>query len=184
MPSPVGHTLAGLCGLIIGDLFLSKPPPRPILLISSAIIANLPDLDMLPGVLLLGDPKAFHRQATHSLFMAIVVGVIAALLVKRHRNRLWWGVWATGLYAGHICLDFLVEDSGVQAFWPLSKDFFHSYFALFAGFNYSQPGQSTVATLFSLHNFLTVTREIIIILPLIWLTLYLIPKTSFNKFRS
>jgi hypothetical protein len=57
-----------------------RPSERRCLFVGSAVVANLPDLDILPG-LLRGNPLAFHHQETHSLAAA------APLWKKQVRHR-------------------------------------------------------------------------------------------------
>jgi len=78
VPSPVGHTLAGLCGFMVAKNRVA-PRRREWVLFVSVVIALMPDLDFLPGYLL-GDLGSFHHQATHSITAAVVVGF-------------WWAVW-------------------------------------------------------------------------------------------
>ncbi len=53
------------------------------LLLCALLIALLPDLDILPGMVLLGDPRVFHHQATHSGAVALVAGVLLVALANR-----------------------------------------------------------------------------------------------------
>ncbi|MGF1482301.1 MAG: metal-dependent hydrolase [Cyanophyceae cyanobacterium] len=180
MPSPVGHTLAGLCGYLLTKTYAFKRLNRQQLLISSVLISNLPDLDMLPGLLLFGEPGRFHRQASHSLLVALPIGVLIAMVLKRFRIRGRWWIWAAGLYSVHILLDMLVVDplppSGVQAFWPFTPEYFILPFQIFAGFKYTSVGQGLIQTVLSLHNLMTVLREIALLGPLVWCTWYVTTK--------
>lgn len=184
MPSPVGHTLAGLCGFILVSQYVA-PRQRLQLLLGSVFIANMPDLDILPG-LLLGNPSSFHRQGTHSLTAAAVTEVIVALLAKRWKlRRIQWGIWAAGVYTSHIFLDMLLDDPsppfGVQALWPFLKTYFISPITVFASFDYFDPAQGMVRTMLSAHNFLTVLQEIVLLLPFVWLAWYFFGKSYSRK---
>lgn len=177
MPSPVGHTIAGFCGYILALNYVSKSQQRQLLL-SSVLIANLPDLDMIPGLLLLGNPGAFHRQATHSFIVAALIGIAVAFLFKNSKK--WWLFWITGLYASHIFLDILVADiippSGVQALWPLSQEYFVSPITIFGSFSYFNPDLGIVRTLLSPQNLVTVLQEIVLIIPLVGLSWFLMKR--------
>lgn len=87
----------------------------------------LPDLDVVPGVLL-GDMHGFHNQAGHSLLaglgMAVVAGLVGGLLAGRGKEGrrggagsvfgvVWVSVWL------HIGMDALTQGRGVRLFWPL-----------------------------------------------------------------
>ena len=168
MPSPIGHTLAGFCGYILIHQQVRRYQ-RCWLLLSAVLAANLPDLDMLPG-LMVGDPGVFHRQWTHSLTLAIVTGVLFGQLArywKLTRGR--WAIWATGLYASHVLLDMLVADgrppAGVQLLWPFSTAYYISPITLFASFNYFDPNLSIVQTLLNAQNLFAILREIALIAP-------------------
>jgi inner membrane protein len=150
------------------------PPGRRWLLLASVAIANLPDIDILPG-LLLGDPRAFHRQGSHSLIAALAVGGLVALLVRHWQlNRIRWGIWAAVLYTSHIILDMLVADPspprGIQLLWPFSETYFSFPISLFGRFDYFDPNLGMVRSILSLQNVFTVLREIIVMSPLVWLT--------------
>lgn len=201
MPSPVGHTIAGFGGLILARYYPNKNLSIPLLL-SAVVLSNLPDIDMLPGLVLFGEPGRFHRQATHSLIVAVAMGVIVGLLMakggrskKREASQsrvnqirlggIWWGSWAAGLYALHILLDMMVADAipptGVQALWPFSQKYFYSPITVFSGFNYSDPNRSTLQTLLSLQNLVSVLREIVILVPCVGLIWFFLRSTFRSK---
>ena len=53
------------------------------------LIANLPDLDMIPGMIF-GNPEAFHRSITHSLFGAFICSMLVSscvFLVSRFKPK-------------------------------------------------------------------------------------------------
>jgi inner membrane protein len=166
MPSPVGHTIAGLCGytLVAGSV---APRHRMKLLFASVVIANLPDIDILPGFLA-GDLGMFHRQGTHSLIASLIFGIVVGLLFKRWKlPGFQWGLWAFMLYLSHILLDMLVESSrGVQFLWPLSDRYFISPVTIFRSFKYSASAIRTIQTIFSLNNTFTVLWEMLLLLPI------------------
>lgn len=176
MPSPVGHTIAGICGFIV---FQKKLTPRlwTLFFLFSIFIANLPDLDMLPG-LLIGDIRSFHHQGMHSITASVLVGLLISLLARQWKlNWVGWGLWGGGIYLSHVLLDLLVNDPsppfGSQLFWPFSKSYFISPITPFARFDYFNPGLGMVRTIFTLHNFGAVLREVILMTPLVGLTWYI-----------
>lgn len=176
MPSPVGHSLAGLCGYFLTRHRTLKGISRPQLLIGSIVLSNLPDLDMVPGFLLYGEPARFHRQASHSFFTAVIVSAIAAVVLKRLRVRGRWWTWIMGLYSLHILMDMMVVDpsppSGVQAFWFFTSEYFILPLQIFASFKYTSVGQGLIQTVFSFHNLMTVLREIALLGPFVCLAWY------------
>ncbi|MEO0985467.1 MAG: metal-dependent hydrolase [Cyanobacteria bacterium J06639_14] len=174
MATPIGHTLAGYLG------YQLMPSPKHSLsqvrLWGAIALANLPDLDFLPG-LLMGNAFAFHRRGSHTIIAALLVGSLVALSLRLARRwgtqvpkfsnvSLWqWGVWATAVYLGHLCLDFLMADRippyGLQLLWPFSDVFFIAPIALIPGFNFE--------AIVSWHNLAVVGIEIVWLVPMIWL---------------
>jgi inner membrane protein len=171
MPSPVGHTLAGLCGYLFArrsqplqKKFNSSPVHWQ--LVIYAFLANLPDIDVIPGIFL-GNPGMFHRQVTHSVLTAICVSIVVAWVVKRLRgNAKYWGLVTLSLYLSHLILDMMLNDPappyGIQLFWPLSETYFISPITVFSRFDYFDPQIGIWRSVFSLPNLFTVLREALI----------------------
>jgi inner membrane protein len=171
MPSPIAHTLAGLGGFMLVHRPVA-PPRRMWVLLISVVMANLADFDVLPGLLLLGDPTAFHHQGTHSLTAALTVGCSVAVLTKlRKGDGFRWGAWAFGIYFSHLFLDLLVNDPsppfGAQVLWPLSDSYFISPVTPFRRFDYFNPEMGMIRTLLSLSNIRTLFWEAILMAPFI-----------------
>ena len=147
------------------------------LLIGSVVIANLPDVDFLPGILL-DDPRFFHHQATHSLVAVVMVSLLTGAIASWWKlNRIGWGVWGGGLYLSHLVLDFLVNDPtppfGVQFLWPFSKTYFISPITPFRRFDYFDSTVGVLASLLSLYNFGTIVWELVLMSPLVGLAFYI-----------
>jgi membrane-bound metal-dependent hydrolase YbcI (DUF457 family) len=111
---------------------------RPGLLLAAVGLANAPDLDFVPG-LVLGAPGAFHRGLTHTM-AAVVVVMLVAGAVGWWRNPLgkgawWWAGFAAAAYAGHLLVDFVTVDAvapyGARFLWPLSDRFHHAGVGVF-----------------------------------------------------
>ena len=132
MPLPLGHALAGTALYAGLDDDGGSAGWRRLLV--AVFLANAPDLDLVPGILI-GDPNRFHHGMTHSLVTAVVVGLLVGWLA----NRLGWswrlgsgrrGVAATALMVAlllgsHVVLDSFTRDTrppiGVPALWPISE---------------------------------------------------------------
>jgi len=126
MPSPIGHALGGLVVVWVADLVDGPPAGRDRLLLLYMALAAAPDLDLLvPGG---------HRTATHSLFAALLVFMIAAAVtgqVTRWRTA----TLCAAAYGSHLLLDWLGADNmpprGIQLLWPVSDRWFISDLDLF-----------------------------------------------------
>jgi inner membrane protein len=135
MPSPVGHSLIGLAlGLGVylrrgtwGDL---KPRVREAAawLLAGVVLANVPDLDYLPG-LLQGDFNAYHHGYTHSLGWIAVVGGGGWLLWRSWSPRvgLREAAFVFAALASHLVADWVTDDGrapyGIMALWPFRAGF-------------------------------------------------------------
>jgi hypothetical protein len=84
------------------------------------VLANLPDLDMLAGLLFRGDGNAFHRGPTHSLLFALAMGWVASN-AWRHwlRDETFSFPFSVGLILSHVLADALFTTSPVSFLWPL-----------------------------------------------------------------
>jgi inner membrane protein len=135
MPSPIGHTLAGLAAG-----WLSEPAPpqsnrtglRSILTpfaLWCAFVAAIPDADLLI--------PHFHRSASHSLTVTALILIIAVVVTgKVTRRRAWvFAAALAGAHASHLLLDWLGTDRfpppGIQVFWPFSDRFYISGLDIF-----------------------------------------------------
>ena len=119
MPFPLGHAAIGLAA---HDLCFQKTSAFRgwKVLLFVAILANLPDVDIILGLLFQGNGNAFHRGPTHSLVFALAMGFLAANAWK------WWaripGLSFTICFAvilSHVMGDFFFTTSPVSLFWPL-----------------------------------------------------------------
>jgi inner membrane protein len=134
MPSPIGHSLAGLTVGWLADPTSARSQGRLLsslapLALSCAAIAALPDADLLVG--------GWHRTATHSVTATAFVFIVTAVVTGKVTGRVQWR-WAAMLaaaHATHMLLDWLGTDRfpppGVQLFWPFSDQFYLSRLDIF-----------------------------------------------------
>lgn len=99
-----------------------------------ALIAQAPDLDFVPG-LLMGQPALFHHGVSHSLGAAVIAGVLAAVLAgllarsfDGLKGKAWrWGLVIFLIYLAQVGLDALNADTsepyGVPLWWPFSGEY-------------------------------------------------------------
>jgi membrane-bound metal-dependent hydrolase YbcI (DUF457 family) len=145
MPTPIGHSLAGIAVALAGQRgrrlrhfrgFLASPTT-----VLCVALATLPDVDLL-------FPR-FHRTATHSVTATIAVAIIAAALTARPPSgasitngalrRIAWSavVMCAAAHLSHLLLDWLNCDPsarpGIQALWPFSARWFSSGWCVFPG---------------------------------------------------
>ena len=134
MPSPIGHTLAGLTVGWLAEVERSgqrgglRDALSPFVL-WCALFAVLPDADLLIPHL--------HRMATHSVTASVLILIIAAGVTgKVTGNPAWRFVLALVAAQGtHLLLDWLGFDRnpppGIQLLWPFSHRYFNSGWDLF-----------------------------------------------------
>jgi hypothetical protein len=119
MPLPLGHSTIGFTthSLVCKEVSNLHPWRT---LAAIAILSNLPDLDVLLGLLVHGNGNAFHRGPTHSLLFALVLGLGAS-----NAWRLWSKIprfyFTTGflLIFSHILADMAFTSTPISFFWPL-----------------------------------------------------------------
>jgi membrane-bound metal-dependent hydrolase YbcI (DUF457 family) len=121
----LAHATAGYLGY---EAVRPAGAHRPALLAAAVALANGPDVDFLPG-LLLGEPAAFHRGVTHTLAAVVAVAIVAAIAVRavprwRRRSR-FAALWAGALWGSHLVVDYFttcaVPPHGGRFLWPLSR---------------------------------------------------------------
>jgi membrane-bound metal-dependent hydrolase YbcI (DUF457 family) len=187
MPSPFGHSLAGLAvawaaDLVPGDRAWRAAPASASwyrragngLSVACALLAMTPDLDLA---------LARHRTYTHSVGAVAVVGLLGAVagyvLVPRHAVRI--GITCAAAYASHLLLDWLGVDlyppPGLQAFWPFDSGWYISGLDLFR-----QTRRNHLLTwpVFS-QNLLAMAQELAILGP-IALALWLVRVKALSRF--
>jgi inner membrane protein len=121
------------------------------------LLGIAPDLDFLLGL---------HSRYTHSIGMAMLVGLVAWRASAQFR----WGLAALAAYGSHILLDWLSNDTtapiGIMALWPFRAGFYQSNLHVFMAVSrrYWLPG-------FVLHNLTAVAWELVLLGPptlLVW----------------
>ncbi len=151
MPSPLGHSLAGLAVAFVSrpGSAVSAPVPaaatgpepngsgparRWRAVVHSvwfwcALTAALPDIDLVI-------PQA-HRSATHSVTATLLIFIVTVLVTGKVTRRADWQLASTLAiaHASHLVLDWLGTDRfppfGLQVFWPFSDRFYVSGLDLF-----------------------------------------------------
>lgn len=138
MPLPIGHAAIGFATHSILSYGKIKANHWRVALFV-VILSNLPDIDVLFGLILQNNGSAFHRGPTHSIVFALLAGLLAAKLPR----------WLNSIPAlpfktcfliifSHVAADHFLTTSPVSFFWPLDvnwstgsagwRQVFHSVF--------------------------------------------------------
>jgi membrane-bound metal-dependent hydrolase YbcI (DUF457 family) len=119
MPFPLGHTAIGMAVWETAQKTEVRGS-RWTLVGWIALQANLPDIDILFGLLLQGNGNLFHRGPTHSLVFALLVGWLAhqAGRLEPRIPRLSWRACFLLVFS-HVAADMLFTSGAVSLFWPL-----------------------------------------------------------------
>lgn len=140
MPLPLGHTAIALATY---DTFQDTDQNRSSrwgIFFAITILANLPDVDVLLGLLLEGNGNLFHRGPTHSFFFALLAGYIASRLWRLGDRipRLGFAL-CFSLVFSHVLADMMLTAAPVSLFWP---------FQVYWSTGFSDWGTVTYAVLF------------------------------------
>ena len=170
MPSPIAHSLMGY---IIYRVTTSpfKGQKRYIILLY-LFIANIPDLDFVPGIFV-GSLSRYHHGMSHSIGFSLIFAfgcyIIPGILRQENIKR----CVAIGfcLYFSHIVLDYLTnapsnpygDPVGVQFFWPFSNEYYIAPFAFFQIIHFGDTTGDFLLSIFSLHNLKAMSIEFIIL---------------------
>ena len=187
MPSPFGHSIAGLAvawaaDLVPGDRAWRAAPASASwyrragngLSVACLLLATTPDLDLA---------LARHRTYTHSVGAVAIVGLLAAVagyvLAPRHAIRV--GLTCAAAYASHLFLDWLGVDlyppTGLQVLWPFDSGWYISGLDLF---RQTRRNHLLAWPVFS-QNLLAMAQELAILGP-IALTLWLVRVKALARF--
>jgi inner membrane protein len=165
MPSPVGHSLMGyIIYRATGNSAKVRSWPQ---IVACLLGANAADLDFVPG-LVVGDLGRFHQGPSHSITFAILFALVACPFFSRPLRAF---VIGFSLYLSHVLLDYLVQDPspplGVPFFWPLSDKYYMAPFAFLSSFDRPDIlAAAAVPAFFTFHNVLTISIELLFLLPL------------------
>lgn len=151
-----------------------------------AALANLPDIDYLPG-LLLGQPNRFHHLWAHSLGFALFVGLWGSLILRQRRRKgvrheimdgVSWPFWPGCLAISvtvfsHCVLDLLTADTslpyGMLLFWPLEWSFYDVSWSLFPSTHKSNETATFLMSVLHWYNIKLALRELLIMAPIVGL---------------
>ena len=112
MPLPLGHTAIGLAAYKTVDRDGEHVSPWK-LAAWITVLANLPDIDIVLGLLAGGNGYLFHRGPTHSLLFALGAGLLASQAWRLSRRTCFAVVFS------HVLADMVLTSAPVSLFWPL-----------------------------------------------------------------
>ena len=125
MPLPILHSFAGYSIYRLGKRRDEEPNWK--LALYCMVLANLADLDFLPGVFC-NNPNLYHRGCSHSLGAALLCAVFAALYQFWTKKKEGFKVFCVSLaaYYSHVVLDFFGGTSRpIPLFWPFNQTVYH-----------------------------------------------------------
>lgn len=172
MSTTVGHAICGI-SCLLGKRRLEPSEESELswkAIILFAILANVPDLDMVVSYFLTKNPFYYHGQVSHSLLFICVAGfVVMWLASKRHNARLW--VLYTSPLLLHVLMDSLtgpevglVPSRGVALMWPFVNEPISFPITLMNG-----PQHDTWERLFNMYNVRVVVIEVLVFTPIMLL---------------
>ncbi len=145
---------------------------RKALLMGGVVLANLPDVDYVPGVIS-GEINAYHHLYTHTIGWVLVASA-AAWLVWRFATRaanFRDYLFVLAVLGSHLALDWVSDDGrppfGIMAFWPITGRFFISSRPVFWRLL-----KTEWADVFQWHNVGAVGVELLVCLPVLFLILF------------
>ncbi|MEA3232887.1 MAG: metal-dependent hydrolase [Thermodesulfobacteriota bacterium] len=185
MSSPIGHSLAGL--IISSWREKSFKPGNFKILALYVFIANAPDLDFIPGMIM-GKPNLYHHGISHSIGAAVFFSLILAILINRISEKRFWRefVFMFSLYGSHLFLDLISYDGrppfGIPVFWPFTERYFmipilppvkHSHLD-----NASIP--QFLADVLSVHNLYVISLEMMLTVPFALILILIFRKRQYK----
>jgi Predicted membrane-bound metal-dependent hydrolase (DUF457). len=167
MSSILGHSLAGVCvaSAVGGEQVVRKRK----LLILTAVLALVPDLDVIIYIAFGAMGINPHRGITHTLLFTVLAGASISLLVgKRFDLTFAKGfVLFTGVLLSHLVLDYLMgAGPGVPFFWPLSDQGYLFPYKIVPTAYYTLSATGILSLLFYPPTLIGLFFEALIFLPL------------------
>ena len=122
MPLPIGHTAIGLVAAETVQV-THTTNSRLVQFIFISVLANLPDIDTVFGLLFYGNGSVYHRGPTHSLLFAFLAGLAASQMWRLWRRIPRFGFQLCALLVfSHVASDMLLTASPVSLLWPLESN--------------------------------------------------------------
>jgi len=127
MPLPFGHAAIGLttCSLCSRNNYVHDLLKISIFV---TILSNLPDIDVVIGLIFKGNGNVFHRGPTHSMLFTLLMGYFASNAYKLWSQipKLKFRVCFL-IILSHVVADYLFTNSPISFFWPFEVNFASGY---------------------------------------------------------
>lgn len=143
------------------------------------IVANSPDLDFIPG-LILGKPNLYHHGISHSIGFGFLVSFAAAWLITRNKPAIFRSelVFLMICFGSHLVLDLFSMDArlpfGIPILWPFSSTYY--MIPILPPVNHSILDHATIGQFltdaFSYHNLYVIGLEILLTMPFFLILLW------------
>ena len=118
MPLPIGHAAIGFAAHSLSSKDKGRVNKWKMALFI-IILSNLPDIDVLFGLILPGNGSAYHRGPTHSILFALILGYVAS-----KSSKIWPYISTASfktcfmLIFSHVAADYFLTSSPVSLYWP------------------------------------------------------------------
>ncbi len=159
MPTPVGHAIAGVAAAFLTNAIARRPRLTKRILVSAAVLAVLPDLDIVAGL---------HRTHSHSMAAVAAVGLAAWIVLRRRvPDALPLALALAAAFGSHPVLDLLGKDTrvprGLMVLWPFSSKYYITGWDVFGEVSrsYWLPSE------FILGNLRALAWEMVLLVPLL-----------------
>lgn len=129
MATSVAHGLVGIvvyCAVRSMTSEQEKMPLNPGMLLLVAMVANVPDLDMIVSLMLYGDHRVLHGGLSHTVLFAVIAGFMVWLRAKHSANRMVLSIMAALVLLSHVLVDLftgpnigLSPTHGATPLWPV-----------------------------------------------------------------
>jgi len=141
-------------------------------------MANAPDLDFLPGILI-GAPAAYHQGLSHSFVLAMIASAVVTAMLRAVFRMPARPVFVLAFlsYSSHLIIDLFGPDRrppfGIPLFWPVSHRTFLSPVSVFLGARHANMTSAStsewVRSVLTLYNVAAIGLEAVIMLPFLFL---------------
>jgi len=170
MASPVAHSLTGylIYRLTVRQDATDHWPP----LWAYIAMANLPDIDVVFGLLQNAPFRYHHQSIANSIGLTLGFTFLAWCCARLHPNGLRWqhGWLFLTLYGTHVLLDFFASGRAVPILWPLDARTYINPFGMMPGLIKNHASNAHfVASLVHVWNGVVILIECAVFLPGIYL---------------